>query len=115
MSNDEDKVSDTDSESDESDGEEDNLLTYLENLKLNTLDLLPIECILSKDAVDEDKPQVFKSFSVERTRIKIEDNLDESEQGEYINDMIVTNRNTLLSQERVISVSQSKTIEFFLN
>lgn len=104
MSNDEENLaSDTDSESDESDGEESNLINILENLKMNTPDILPIDCILSKDRVE--KPHVLKNLSIETIRNQTCGDLDESEQAEYLNEMVLSSRNMLLAQERVISVS----------
>lgn len=105
MSEDQDDGADTDSESDESDGDESNLMIILENLKMETQDIFPIECILTKDAPEDEQQKVFRTFCFDKIRKEMTDNMDKQDLEEMFTEILLSNRNAILAQERVISVS----------
>lgn len=81
------------------------LLNILEQLQIEeAADGLPVDHILSQDtAVEEDKPNAFKMTNLDIVKMGKKENPEKLDV--LMSDNVISNRQTLLSEERVISVS----------
>lgn len=78
---------------------------------METDDVFPIDCILTKDTEEDEKHTVFKTFCLDKIKKEIDEDMDRKEIEEIINDVVLTNRNVILAQERTISVSSLNLIK----